>query len=563
MKTRIFSICVCALLVASLFAGCNLFSTHNETYYNQIVAEVEGTDVKISKEQLLNSYYNYGSQLVQQGLTEKEAVEECVKQLINRDYMLKYLDAQAIAEVAAGVAEKDYRWELTNAEYNQAVKETWSYIDGELSTIAQELYGSAGGPADEEAKSPDFAPQAEYTPTFELLFNAENNAWEAYKYVDPDFVFESETKLAVKDYVKKEFANDEQTNTVFNKFIEDLKESQKERGQRVVGNAATLQRELDRAFKVNSENAYLNKFQTVATSNYGFDQNGKLNDSVVQEILNKYKEKYAANQEQANISPDTMGSAVVQVGARDSYVYYGNSENFFSVMHILVLFSDEQKAALSAIDTDIYLTDEERVKLKAEYKSVERTRVYLRDAEGFKTENSVTVEELDIILQDLYEEVKTENGGDTTTDKFAKDMAKRFNDLIYVYGEDTGMINPTYDYVIGTSSTGMVESFTEESRNLYNAGQRGAISSYVESEYGYHFIMYVNELNPIVMSANDIGIELLDSPMRLSGGATHLESLFAEVATDDFSGYQQRLISGLISGIKIVLYEDRYKDLFQ
>jgi hypothetical protein len=526
------------------------------------VAEVEGTDVKITKEQLLNSYYNYGYQLVQQGMTIKEAIEECIKQLINREFMLKYLREQAAAEVDAGVSEQDFRWELTNVEYNKAIKDTWNYLNEQLSTIAKDLYGSAGEFLTEEAATPAFAPQAEYIPTLELSFNTTLGVWEAYKYVDPDFIFETEDKLDVNNYVKKEFANQEQTDAVFSKFIEKLKESQKERGQSPVGDTATLQREIDRAFKVNLENAYLNKFQTVFLNNYGFDQNGRLNNETVQKILNGYKEMYAANQEQANISPESMGSAIVAVGGLDNYVYFGSNENFFSVIHILVQFSEEQKSVFSAIDDDVYLTDGEKQELKNQYKSVEQTRIYLRDEKGFKTENGITVAQLDQILKDLYQEVKTQNGGDTTTDKFAKDMAQRFNDLIYIYGEDGGMINPTYDYVIGTTSSGMVDSFTEESRNLYGAGQRGAISSWVESDYGYHFIMYVDELNPIVMNPNDITIELLNKSLRLSGGKTHLENLFAAAASNDFSGYQQRLISGLTSGIKIIFHEDRYKDLF-
>ena len=566
MKRRIFSILVCTFFVVAFFVGCNTFSTDPATYYNQVVARVEGTNVEITKEQLINSYYNYGSQLVQQGYTTKEALAECVKQLVNREYMLSYLKAEAKKEKDnASLTEEDWQYELTKAEVNQAVKDTWKYIDEQLSTIAKDMYGTAGELLPGEEKTPDFAAQTEYVPTLALVQDTENeNVYHVYKYVDPEKpAFTSEEPLDEKSYVKKQFANDEQTTAVFEKYIEKLKESQKSRGQKVTGVSTNdiLQREIKRLFEINHQNAYLNKFQTVFANNYGFGQDGKLTEQTIQKILDKYKEKYSANKEQADLSPSGLGSAVVAVGGLANYVYYGTSENFFSVMHILVQFTEEQKAIISDIESSPYFEGKEE--LIAQYRSIEYTKVFLRDNEGFKTENSVTVSELNGILQALYNEVKTENLNDTSTDKFASDMAKRFNDLIYVYGEDGGMINPTYDYVMGTTSSGMVEAFTEEGRDLYAAGQRGAISGPVETEYGYHFIMLVGELNPIVGNPGDISVELLDRSMRLSGGKTHLETLLAEVASADFNVFQQRLINGFISGIKIIYHEDRYKDLYE
>ena len=95
------------------------------------------------------------------------------------------------------------------------------------------------------------------------------------------------------------FSSDEQAEAVYSKLIERLKESQKNRGQTPVGDAATLKRERDRAYEVNEQNAYLSKFQKVFMDNYGFDQNGKLTDLTVSKILSKEsstgRTKHAAN----------------------------------------------------------------------------------------------------------------------------------------------------------------------------------------------------------------------------------------------------------------------------
>ena len=594
MRAKIFSIAIICVMMVSLLSGCNLFATDYPSYLAQTVASVnDGTQtVSLSKEELINGLNNYSSTLQQNGYSGEGLVDYVVNMLLQRKILLNYIYDNAAQEVADGAAVSDYQWELTNSEYNAAVQSTWDYINTQIETKGTSIYGDKSqifldAPA---AASPAYDPQTVYTPTFDITTDSAGNITSVCKYTDPnayvapddaardDTGSDANSVFTIDNYKQYEmpsFVSSVVADKVWNGYISDLKNGQKVYQYSDMSEDAVFTRELNRVFKINLENAYLTKFQNNYTNNYSFDENGNLTLNAANDILNYYKQIYNGNVAAAAANPSGMSGAVEASNALGNYFYYGNSENYFTVTHILINFSDTQNARVQNINNGPG-TPAEKAQAVADVQAPDRTFVDVRDpATGNPTGKQISATTLGQILYNVEYAAKIHNtyNGVLNQAGYSAEVLSQINTMIYQYCEDPGIINSTFDYVIGTQTSTMVDEFTDASRVLYDNGNGivGNIYGYgdkpntvtpVESTYGYHFIVYTGALIPLVQNANDITLTRLNTPLKASGGQTYLEYVYSKAIAADYNTYEAQLVAGLSSGLHIIYYKSTYSDLY-
>ena len=146
-------------------------------------------------------------------------------------------------------------------------------------------------------------------------------------------------------------------------------------------------------------------------------------------------------------------------------------------------------------------------------------------------------------------------------------------------------MNAKFDYVVGTSTTKMVNSFTQTVRNLYNGGVKdvssddileqfplgvgyaGAISKPIleeNSDYsGYHIVLFTGTLNNVDSKSitTENVFKKLSGKTSVSYGETLFEYFYEKCANIAYNKYE----SNLLSSIKAKSYynENNYSDMYE
>lgn len=563
MKKKIFSLIISLCCMLSIFTGCNLFGTDLDRYYDAIVAKAG--DFEVTKEELINGYYNYGQKLVSEsGYTVDEALKETMTILLQRKMMLDYITKNAkIEEEDSSLTAEDYYFALTNTEYNDAIREAWTYVDDSIKDLVIAEYDDPANVFTSNTKAdPEHAgSKNEFTQT--IFVDQDGKIKLAYsdQYVqndDGEYVFEDEdSKLDLYDYKKPTFIQETIIDEVWKEYIETLKENESYKKHEDKSEDAVLKRELDRIFKTSLENAYLTKLQESYSSTVG-TENGYLTGATTQKILDKYTSMYNANKEEYAINPKGFYTNITNTSNRGNYVYFGESESIIEVQHILVKFANDESSYVN----DPQLTDEENKQAKEDLNTVYNTFAKERDAEGYETGNTISVYELrNTVIKNI---IDTANGRFVQgSEEYADYVTAEFNKLMYKYNEDDGILNSQFDYAIGSKgTTAMVEEFTNAAIELFERGYEGAISDVVESSYGYHIIIYTNKTKNIDLGV--LSVEMLEGMKLTSTTCTEdnmLEYIYGLVKTDAYSTYEANLIATLESGKTYTYYKANYKDL--
>ena len=228
------------------------------------------------------------------------------------------------------------------------------------------------------------------------------------------------------------------------------------------------------------------------------------------------------------------------------YVPHAVAQNLFTVSHILIGFTDEQKAQYTKImdEADKNPSYNPQVDLNALYAAT--------------TSNGKSV-------YDIYNEVSSTLRNISNL----QDRYTTFRDFIYQYNTDPGMQNPSYEYLmsVNTDNNIMVPEFTEASIALKNntngKGGKGAISGLVWTEHGAHIIMYTRDLAEFVWTGD---ASMLDSAygdtlfatMTAYGNQTRFDTV-AEKFTRSYSNYQAHILADFKSTHTITITQSEFK----
>ena len=209
--------------------------------------------------------------------------------------------------------------------------------------------------------------------------------------------------------------------------------------------------------------------------------------------------------------------------ASKNYIYYhANSGNeYVNVKHILINFSDEQKAQIKTLDSLYGITsdnseeDEQRKQNKDYQTQLKRiinstTSTFEMSEDMYKTygarfnfqkvagkDNTYTA-----YAQDIYNFVKYYADGVNLRQKSSK-----FNELVYIFNDDSGFMNSEFDYVVNLDTDitdKMVKPFADGVRALdkSNGGEGAGSMDMIVSTYGYHIIFHDGNAENLVDENN-------------------------------------------------------------
>lgn len=550
MKKKFTGILLCLLMsFAFLLSGCSLFPRNMSAYLNKSVCTItyeNGNKQEITTEAFINAFNSYGYNLVQNGTSYEDASEQTIEVLINRYVLLNH--AKSLESL-----------ELTTDDYKEIYDDVYTSLESNLKNFIKEVreeWDLEEPAASESEEKEDVVLYTPYTKTAEVVFVDGE-----YKIKLLDITEDKQTTnftslnavvLRFKEYALE---NDNTTNSrvrreAYNRLIASLKENEK---------GLNLSKDADSILKRYAEKLYTNVEENLYISNleeYYKTEDGYSTISVKQ-VLDKYKTlmlqskfKYEAN---AKNYDEAMLSSFKDVN-------YVVDDNYFFVSHILMKYNEEQQAEYDNLKSEYdkgYISkgvyNERLTTLVAE---IEAT---VRDSEG------KIIEDQNVSASKVLSDLKLELASKSTNEE----KTEVFRDYMYKYNEDPGTQNAEYAYVIGKETSKMVESFTDASRELNNAGQFGAVSELVPSEYGVHIVFYagqvknlftINDVSTFSLSEQDI-LKLTDAKLNVLNNKTVFDKVFELLSDDNYSIFENMNLNVLKSNLKIEKHKSVYENL--
>ncbi|MGI5841746.1 MAG: peptidylprolyl isomerase [Christensenellales bacterium] len=561
-----------------ILTGCTLFEKNLSKYYNTVVTTIhvsETEKIDITKRELITAFNNYGVNLVQQsGKTVEEAMRLTLNQLVNQKLLLR--EAGLLAT-------------YTNADKNKLWEDSTNSLNSFLKTYVEEVEKAWGieNAGAEEAKAEESV--VKYTPyskkvelvrdgnklLLRLLNQETEEQTEDLKYTQMQDVENKEVIVdALYNYLtaKTVFSSENENLTPEEKYqrqvarvnaeaVRRLANSlkQSEKGLRLsTDNASVIKRALERIYQNTLDNLKLNKISKIITPTI---ENSRV---TVSAVLKQYESMLRQSYEKYSLNPSALDSEILSSFAN---VNYTNTTKYFFVSHILLKFTDAQKAEYTSI--------QERAKT-GEISPLEKQmlidqlianiKAVVRDEEGKVVENT------NIYSNNVLDEITRKLGAASTKEQ----KAQEFRNLLYKYNQDDGALNSEYLYVIGEENSQMVESFTKAARELHTAGEFGGISGLVPSEYGVHILFYagkvtdtipfqISDIDNFSLQEEDIWQlnNTLLNPLNVdpSVDKTLLDKVFEKFVESSQTSDQAMYLNTLKQDMKIERFPQRYKDL--
>lgn len=540
----LFSLVLCFFMLA----GCNLIELNKTKFYNQVVTEIvysDNTTKKFTMEDFYWTYVNYGYQYVQNGSETNDALESTIDLMVQR-YML-------VEDIKTKIT-------LTDNEKNTLKKQTYDNINSQLKELESEIrvewdrVVSEPEKSDEE-ETPLRAAYTEYKPTVQKATDSQG----LNPYLERVIDDEEETVSDPGEFVQN-ITDEDISAEAMKRFKKQLKENNENLGKKVK-EEDLLKNEINRIYSILEENKYISKYQTQMLNNATINS-----DAVVNAYIEKYKrdyEKYANNEAAYHTAMGSDASAVY---------YHPNSGNeYMWVTHILFKFSDSQTKAIEQLEADLKSNTIDEFYYKAkmeEITSMDNTIVkYVNDA-GVTVETNVTNAFADIVQ------------GVTRYDAdiYFEERAKAFNNYIYKYNDDEGIMNKDFAYVVNLDTSvedKMVKAFADEARSLYKkdvtrgGNLKGSMSvTPVRTEYGYHVLLNLGAVTNIVEYNNINNLTwnaLYNRKTQPSSNKTLFNYEYDTLNLDSslVSNALNKQIEDLTGSAKeIKKYSDRYLKLF-
>ncbi len=542
---------IVAVLVFTLtvFSGCSLVTENQTKYMSQTVAEVKLDDkntLTVSMEEFLIYYSNYASSYVQNGSTTKEAAEQVLDMIINRKLIVNYLK---------GIEGNT----LTTAEINDCWTAVYDYVYEKMESYKDTIYSDWGLEAEDEeetstSESSEFVGRSEFEHDYIVkngkLVKVEKEDdsrvdtvvnpnpfksyfWQAGEENSKGFTSVGSVKSKLTEY------SDGLQEEEMKRFVKDLKTNESYKNFKDNSSWAIFERELKRVYDIQVDNKYIEKYQDTFEKAYTIS---------AEQVLDTYK---ATMKGQKELYGNDISAYNDAMKSDATSVYYHPTQGWFYVSHLLIGYTDEQKAQITEWENQVkkgIITEEEKDA------NVETLRASLtataRDSEGNDTK---VVKSAEAVLAEV----------DSTLAVYGSDANAKINaftDLIYKYTSESSFLTRDYDYAIPLDEEydSMVEEFATASRDLQKTGQVGTYSRLVYTQYGAHIIMYTG----VPSNANDnidaTTIQDLENTKLKSSSTKNMLDLFiSKVTTSDYNVQQEKLIDQLRDGKKITIYKTR------
>ena len=542
-----------------MLSGCSLFPLDTVKYLNQKVATIEYTStsgdknmITITKKDLINAYQNYSSTLSEYGLSGEDAFDQLVQMLINKEVILN--EAEKLIEKGDIV--------VSNATLNQLWTETYDALIDNLADFEQQVIDAwdLKVPAELE-ENDDETTLTTYTPyqkTAEIVYVDGEYKIKTLSDIEDENVeliyTQGQEIKSINNAVKERIGDSTILKEALKRYTTTLKNN--EEGQNLsTDDESVFQREIERIYTNVKENKYVELY-----NNYYENKTGYSIISVSQ-VLDYITQKTIASYTKYQIDPDSYDDDILN--SREE-MWYVMDNNYFYVTHILISFTDEQKEDITNLET-MYQSG------AITYQDYINGKNLIANSAVVKENGEATSLTPTQLRENLISDLKglDDNG-----------KAEVLKDYIYAYSGDDGNKNKTYEYIVGTENSSMVDEFNEASRELYNNGKGsfGDVSGLVVTEYGVHIVCYlqpvtnpftitnVNNFNLVTRDADELAenINIITST-KLSPfyDRTLFDFAYDKLVTDNFSKFESLNVEVLKQGLDIKIYNNNYKDLWE
>lgn len=556
-KITAFLILVLCLILP--LSGCSLFALDSYTYLNQTVVTINNpsnnNQLVIKKKDLIEAYRNYAQTLQQNGYTGQQAIEQIVQLLINKEVVLN--EAERLIE--------EEEITVSNNDLNDMWTETYKAVIKNIADFENEIIKAWGlhipsvlteEEADENVYFEQYKAQAEIV----KITNPNNSVEWKIRSLESQNDFENELIYEFGKHIdsifneaKNRVSSTNVTKEALKRYIKLLKSNEKGLNLSTEDNDV-FKREVERIYNNIKENKYMQLY-----SEYFEVKNGYSIISVNQ-VLNYLSAQMLASYSKYSIDFDLYESDIL---SNRENAWYIMDDNYFYVSHILLSFSDEEKASITEAEES--------------YKAGE---ISYQDYENVKqsvAENVIVKEygeNTNLTPNQLLNSLKTNLNG---KDKAGK--VEVLNDYIYKYSGDGGNKNATYEYIVGENNSQMVEEFTNAARELHNNGNGkfGDLSDLVVTEYGVHILVYLEPVENAftIHSANNFSLTtgnteemeniietLTTTKLSQLNERTLFDYIYEKLLSDKFSSFEGMNLSILKQNLDIKIYNKNYADLF-
>ena len=609
---------VLLLVVMVSFSACSLFTVNLDKKYssNVMVATTENDDLSISRQELYYGYLEWGYQYANQ-METNEFLEYLTSALLNN----KILEKKSLTQFG-DLRESEQALALKQA-YQSLDNTIRTYVYEALNLDDEEDTKDEENTEDEVDKP--YEPSilvswenGERVFTMDLSGYADNDSVGTLSLSDYEFYVPTVPGVASQKNVKQAISKVVRNLQTLENGFTELKTPERDYlsadsiyfKHLTKSERAVLNREIERMSRTNRTSITAGRLSTAynlgfftldgedakiawddyLTRSQNFDEwankiNGNRDVNQTQDnlpayfgcgraiatnIANEAIEYYItkvsnAINGQKNFPNNDLESSVMSSGLADLY-YLPNdvANNLYTVSHILVGFTDEQK------------TEYERIKKEAEQNSSYNKQNDLNELYAQTMSNGVSAYNILIELQTAL------NNADTLEEKY--DI---FRSYINKYNTDPGMQNldqlnsstskPQYEYLMSSDAakSQMVEAFTNASIELFENGVKGEISDLVWTDYGAHIIMYTRDVADFVFTGvtglENSSIELLKmnyadtlfATLTSYGNRTAFDTLVDTYFTRNYNNYQTLMINDYRDEHKVTIVNSEFKDFLK
>lgn len=569
---KFFTILCSLVLCCTLFAGCNLVQLNKAKYYNTVVVKVEGGEKyktynrKYTREDVLNAFYNYSYSNVSSGaISANEGLNSAVDSMIDRGLLVDFIKANYFDTKILTLSkedEKTIRYEAFEYmqeqiyNYENEVREEWDRVLTHDHDDEEES-------ADEETSlRAEYTP---YTPRLEAIYDDIENPNNVTGFVSTEIVAGTTTNLTVpenfKDFIQ--VTDEEVSSEAYARYVSSLQKTAKSMGKSTK-EKDVINEEVKRLINLLTENKYITKYQEWYAKNQQFvksDDNYKLKNSVMYEVLEEYQKVYESQKKLFDLSESAYHAAMAKDASAVYYhPNYGDGAEYMYVSHVLIKFSEDQTTLVNNLKSDLESGDITQAYYDAKLEEIiNRTPVTYEEDGKTKSSNAASVYEYIVNYVDTY------GGSD------AKERAKCFNKMIYMFNDDEGIMNKDFAYVVNLDPTvkdQMVAEFANASRELNTNPEKGvgSLSEMVVSEYGIHIIFHagiVSAPNPEGLSTQELINALVEQKTQLSSDKTMFDLIYDKLTETSSDERTLNMVDQAKGYVNVTKYSKKYKSLLE
>lgn len=562
-----------------MFAGCNLLEINKQKYYNEAVVVVslqegygdayKSYEKTYTKKDLLTAYYNYSYEYVAQGqITDIEyAMNYAINNMVNADLLYTYVKLNYYDNPA-------YDLDFTDADKNDAKLAAFDSMQNSIFEIEAEVFEEWDIEfTDSEELSADEAQALRasyeaYTPsvTVQVIDGKEVIV------LDEVAVDAHDTRVAPEHFVQ-EIRDPEVSREAYTRYIKKLQDAAKAEG-RDNSETAVLLYEEEALIESNTRSKYLTKFENWYNKYFNFTYDSEnqvyvLNEDIQDSIVETYKQNYIEQRDTYTNSKEAYHTAM---GDKvDNVYYHANSGNeYVYVSHILLKFSDAQVKQIKELDTKLANKLISQARYDELVQDIANRTVVKYEMDG-KTYTSTADKVYNKISNyvNTGDEILSNPNADADEKQIALvEKAKRFNDMLYMYNDDEGIMNADYAYVVNLDTNvtdKMVKPFADKAREMHADGIKGAMSDMVITEYGVHIMFYCGEVTNVVDDIDTLtAIDLIKRNTQLSSAKSLFSLAYDQLSSDKYSSNVTNFIADCrINIVNVEKIVDNYKDLLK